>query len=158
FFRSYQRDISVDTERVKSIYDEVLLNFGKLVAKKLDDVIDFKNEILENREKYVSSRIEKLNKDRASIEEDLQGYELERAKKYKILNEDGALDSIKNSYEEYIEKKGDIDQFEVYITQHDSFLSKQSKKKTEVENDKNQIVESISKSESQINDLRELFY
>lgn len=155
---SYQRDISVDTERVKSIYDEVLLNFGKLVAKKLDDVIDFKNEILENREKYVSSRIEKLNKDRASIEEDLQGYELERAKKYKILNEDGALDSIKNSYEEYIEKKGDIDQFEVYITQHDSFLSKQSKKKTEVENDKNQIVESISKSESQINDLRELFY
>ncbi len=156
--QSYKRDIDIDTRKLEHLYNESLESFGTIVVKKLNEVIQFKNKVLENREKYVSKRIKILENEVYSLENSIREFEILRSEKYRTLNEKGALDSIKNSYESFIEKKSDVDQYSGYISQHDKYLTKQSLEKIKIQQDKNKIVEAVNSYEEKIDDLRVLFY
>ena len=154
---SLEQEIDIDTKRVKKIYNEAKEQFGEYVLVKIEDIIKFKSEILENRRKFILKRERELKNRLEKIEKSITELELERSRKYDVLNEKGALDSIKNSYDKYIEKKSYVDQYAGYIQQHDDYLSQQSSKKLEIEKDKKNITDDLKSSEEVVQDLRKLF-
>ncbi len=50
---SYSDISSIDINKIQKLYNETLSTFGNFVKKSLDEIIDFKTQLLTNRNKYL---------------------------------------------------------------------------------------------------------
>jgi len=107
--KSYTFELDIDVERVKELYYEINKELANFVKQTLDEVISFRKEIIENRRKFLIKRETELNKSINVILNDISKLEEERSKLYKLLQEEKALDSIINTYEQLINEKAKIE-------------------------------------------------
>ncbi len=105
----YTQDFQVDTVQVQKIYNEVRETFGDLVRKKLDEVIAFKQEILENRNQYLLKKEQQLTDGIQNELTAIKNLEEHRSLLYQKLKEKGALESIENIYEELINERSGLE-------------------------------------------------
>jgi len=154
---SYNVSQNIETKEIRKIYNEVVENFGNQVAKTLDEVIDFKNNILANRKKYLIQKEDKLQKAINEILNDISNLEVKRSNFYKILDEKGALDSVKNTYEELIIEKTDLEKNIQVIKQIDEYQEMLSNLNVTISEVKLLISQELKEFESKIDELRKLF-
>ncbi|NOQ26429.1 MAG: DUF2326 domain-containing protein [Bacteroidales bacterium] len=154
---SYNINQNVETQEIRKIYNEVIENFGNLVAKTVDEVIAFKNNILENRKKYLVQKEDILQKAIDEILNDISNLEIKRSNYYKILDEKGALDSIKNTYEELIIEKTDLEKNLQVIQQIDEYQELLTNLNVTISKVKLLISKDLKQFENRINELRKLF-
>tara|TARA_B100000378_G_scaffold225912_1_gene189852 strand:- start:25004 stop:26794 length:1791 start_codon:yes stop_codon:yes gene_type:complete len=154
---SYDLDQQVETQEIKKIYNEVLGNFGDQVAKTLNEVIDFKNNILRNRKKYLLQKEQKLQSGIEDVLKDISRLENIRSKLYKSLDERGALDSIKNTYEDLIIEKSDLERNLQLIKQIDEFQEMMTNLNVSISEVRRLISNEIKQYQSRIDELRKLF-
>ncbi|MEE1962786.1 DUF2326 domain-containing protein [Allomuricauda taeanensis] len=154
---SYDKTAELDTSQVKKIYNEVLQNFGTALKKSLDEISEFKSEIIKNRTKFLISREKKLKQIIDIIFSDLTKLERERTKLLSQLKEYGALEKLENTYEELIYEKGLIErqnQILIQIDEYNRILNDQEIVLSEVKRD---ISQELLESDKKLNDLRALF-
>lgn len=106
---SYRFDQEVDTQVIQRIYNETLDTFGDFVKKTIDEVIQFKKELLENRNKHLIARENALEAFISNLLAEISELEKRKAILYRRLDEKGALDSIKNTYEQLILEKTQLE-------------------------------------------------
>ncbi len=102
---SFQFNQDIDTKQIKNIYNEVRETFGDLVSKTLDDIVNFRKDILENRNKFLYAKESQLQKSVNTILSGISELEKTRSDLYKRLEEKGALESITNTYEQMAVEK-----------------------------------------------------
>ncbi len=154
---AYQLNQEVDTLQIQKIYNEVLTNFGSAIKKSLDEIKQFKTEILENRNKFLVSKEKELEIYINSIFKDLSKLEEERSLLLKGLQEQGALDMLENTYEALIKEQSLIErqnQILIQVDEYNRILADQEIVLSQVRRD---ISEDIQKAEIELNDLRGLF-
>lgn len=154
---AYQLNQEVDTQQIQKIYNEVLTNFGSAIKKSLDEIKQFKSEILENRNKFLVSKEKELEISIDSIFKDLSKLEGERTLLLKGLNELGALDKLESTYEELIKEQSLVErqnQILIQVDEYNRILSDQEIVLSQVRRD---ISEDVQKAEIELNELRELF-
>lgn len=154
---SYQLNQEVDTLQVQKIYNEVIANFGSAIKKTLDEIQQFKAEIILNRTKFLVTKEKELEHSIDSIFKDLSKLESERTSLLKVMKEDGALDKLQNTYEELVREQGLVERQNQILAQVDEYnriLSDQEIVLSEIKRD---ISDDIQKSEKLLNDLRLLF-
>ena len=154
---SYNINENVETKEIRKIYNEVIENFGNQVAKTLDEVICFKNNILKNRKKYFIQKENKLQKAINEVLNDISNLELKRSNYYKLLDEKGALDSIKNTYEELIIEKTDLEKNLQVIQQIDEYQEMLTNLNVTISEVRRLISNELKEFESKIDELRKLF-
>ncbi|GGG97352.1 hypothetical protein GCM10011416_14150 [Polaribacter pacificus] len=154
---SYDLDQNVETQEIRKIYNEVLENFGNQVAKTLEEVIDFKNNILNNRKKYLLQKEQKLQLVIDSVLQDISILENKRSQLYKALDEKGALDSIKNTYEELVIEKTDLEKNLQLIKQIDEYQEMLTNLNVSISEVRRLISVEIKEFQRHIDDLRKLF-
>lgn len=154
---SYNLDHNVETQEIRKIYNEVLENFGNQVAKTLDEVIEFKNNILNNRKKYLLQKEQKLQSVIENILQVISTLENKRSQLYKALDEKGALDSIKNTFEELVVEKTDLEKNLQLIKQIDEYQEILTNLNVSISEVRRLISVEIKEYQSQIDDLRKLF-
>ena len=155
---SYNVNQNIETNEIRKIYNEVVENFGNQVAKTLDEVIDFKNNILENRKKYLIQKEDKLQQAITEILNDISNLEIKRSNFYKGLDEKGALDSIKNTYEELIIEKSELEKNLQVIKQIDEYQEMLTNLNVTISEVRRLISIELKEFESKINELRKLFF
>lgn len=155
---SYNVNQNIETNEIRKIYNEVVENFGNQVAKTLDEVIDFKNNILENRKKYLIHKEDKLQQAINEILNDISNLEIKRSNFYKGLDEKGALDSIKNTYEELIVEKSELEKNLQVIKQIDEYQEMLTNLNVTISEVRRLISIELKEFESKINELRKLFF
>ncbi|HBI87587.1 MAG TPA: DUF2326 domain-containing protein, partial [Sphingobacterium sp.] len=57
---SYNEVSSIDLDKIRKLYNETVATFGNFVKRSLDEVIDFKKQLLANRNKYLLEEEKKL--------------------------------------------------------------------------------------------------
>lgn len=154
---SYNLNQNIETKEIRKIYNEVVENFGNQVAKTLDEVIDFKNNILENRKKYLIQKEDKLQKAINEVLNDISNLEIKRCDFYKALDEKGALDSIKNTYEDLIIEKTDLEKNVQVIKQIDEYQEMLTNLNVTISEVRRLISNELKEFESKIDELRKLF-
>ena len=154
---SYSVNQNFETKEIRKIYNEVVENFGDQVAKTLDEVIFFKNNILENRKKYLIQKEDKLQKAINEVLNDISNLEIKRSNFYKALDEKGALDSIKNTYEELIVEKSDLEKNLQVIQQVDEYQEILNKLNVTISEIKLLISQELKEFEAKVDELRLLF-
>jgi len=155
---SYTVNQNIETKEIRKIYNEVVENFGNHVAKTLDEVIDFKNNILENRKKYLIQKEDKLQQAINEVLNEISNLEIKRSNYYKGLDEKGALDSIKNTYEELIIEKSELEKNLQVIKQIDEYQDMLTNLNVTISEVRRLISIELKEFEDKINDLRKLFF
>jgi|GEM_PF-343654 len=155
---SYTVNQNIETKEIRKIYNEVVENFGNYVAKTLDEVIDFKNNILENRKKYLIQKEDKLQQAINEVLNEISNLEIIRSNYYKGLDEKGALDSIKNTYEELIIEKSELEKNLQVIKQIDEYQDMLTNLNVTISEVRRLISIELKDFEDKINDLRKLFF
>jgi uncharacterized protein YydD (DUF2326 family) len=153
----YQYTKDINTQDIRKMYNEMLSSFGDMVAKTLDNVIDFKNEILENRNKYLVEKEKNLNIDIKSTLDTLSQLERDRSKLYNILKEKGALDSITNTYEQLITEKSALEANIQKVKQVDEIQEKINNLNVSISEVQRDIASELKNLEIEVNNLRLLF-
>lgn len=154
---AYQLNQEIDTQKIKKIYNEVLTNFGNVIKKSLDEIKQFKSEILDNRNKFLVSREKELEKSVDSIFKDLSKLEEERTSLLKELHERGALEKLENTYEKLIKEQSLVERQNQILTQVDEYNRMLSDQEIVLSQVRRDISEDIQKAETTLDELRELF-
>lgn len=154
---AFQLTQEIDTQQIQKIYNEVLDNFGSAIKKSLDEIKQFKSEILENRNKFLVSKEKELESSIDSIFKDLSKLEGERTLLFKELQEHGVLEKLENTYEELIKEQGLISRQNEILNQIDEYNRILTDQEIVLSQIKKDISEDIQNTEAILNDLRLLF-
>jgi uncharacterized protein YydD (DUF2326 family) len=154
---SYSDVSTIDIDKIQKLYNETLSTFGNFVKKSLDEVVEFKKQLLANRNKYLLDEEKKLTNIIQSALADLENLEKKRSQLFSLLKEKGALDKIETTYEKLIEEKTllerntaiikEIDEIETIMADTDIVISKL----------KRDIVNEVNQVDKKLNELRLLF-
>jgi uncharacterized protein YydD (DUF2326 family) len=154
---AYQLNQDIDTKQIQKLYNEVLSNFGNAVKKSLDQIKEFKAEVLENRNKFLVTKEHELEHSIDAIFRELSSLEAERSKLLKGLQEKGVLDKLEKTYEDLIKEQSLFErqnQILIQVDEYNRILSDQEIVLSQVRRD---ISEDVQKAQSNLNSLRELF-
>jgi uncharacterized protein YydD (DUF2326 family) len=157
YAESYRVEIEVSVEKVRALYEDVDRDLGTFVEKTLDEVIQFRREIAENRRRFLTDKERELEGAISQVMSDITALERKRQKLYNLLQEKGAFDSIRHTYEQLIEEKVDLERSSAKLTQLLEMQSSIAKLRLRLSELTSAIIEDIRASQEQINALRLLY-
>ncbi len=154
---SYEVNKNIETKEIQKIYNEVSENFGNQIAKTLNEVIEFKNNIIQNRKRYLIQKEKKIQEAIDLVLKDISNMEFKRSSYYKKMDESGALDSIKKTYEELIIEKSGLEKNLQVIKQIDEYQEMLANLNVRISEVRRQISSELKEFEKKIDELREMF-
>lgn len=154
---SYSDVSSIDINKIQKLYNETLSTFGNFVKKNLDEVIEFKQQLLANRNKYLLDEEKKLSKIIQTALNDLEKLEKKRSQLFSFLKEKGALDKIETTYEKLIEEKTLLERNTAIIKEIDEIETIMADTDIVISQLKRDIVNEVNQVDKKLNGLRLLF-
>lgn len=155
---AYEISQDIDTNKIQKIYNEVLTQFGDNVKKSLDQIIQFKNELLDNRNKFLVKKEKTLQESMDSIFKDLAELEGKRSKLLQELKEKGVLDKLEKTYENLIAEQGSLERQNQILTQVDEYVVILSDLEIALSSSKRDVIKDIQSVTSKLDSLRNLFH
>lgn len=154
---SYSDVSSIDLDKIQKLYNETLSTFGNFVKKSLDEVIDFKKQLLANRNKYLLEEEKKLNTLINQSFKQLEKLEKTRSQLFSLLKERGALDKIESTYERLVNEKTLLERNTSIIREIDEIEEILGNSNIVIAELKRDIVTELNKQPTYLDELRLLF-
>ncbi len=154
---SYSDVSNIDVDKVKKLYNDTKSKFGSFVKKALDEVIEFKKQLLENRYKYLLDEENKLMKIIETTLKELEDLEKKRSELLLSLKEKGALDKIENTYEKLIVEKTQLEQNMTSIKQIEEAKTCIAMNHAEITKIILEIINEVKRESNKLDELRYLF-
>jgi len=135
--RKYRENITeedaVSIEKIKKVYEEVGMIFPVTVSKRINEVINFSQEIIKNRKDYLSTEIQRLQTEIKTREDALNRLCERRTEQMKILSTHGALEEFSKLQEHQTSLINQLKEIEVKINNLRRFEEGKSALKIEKE-------------------------
>ncbi len=154
---SYNDVSSIDLDKIQKLYNETLSTFGNFVKKSLDEVIEFKKQLLSNRNKYLLEEEKKIQSYIDNSLKQLEKLEINRSQLFSLLKERGALDRIENTYERLVNEKTLLERNTSIVREIDEIEKILGDSNIIIAELKRDIVTEINEMQSYIDELRLLF-
>lgn len=154
---SYNEVSSIDLDKIRKLYNETVATFGNFVKRSLDEVIDFKKQLLANRNKYLLEEEKKLQ---SSIDQSLiqlEKLEKNRSQLFSLLKERGALDRIESTYERLVNEKTLLERNTSIVREIDEIEEILGNSNIVIAELKRDIVSELNKQQTYLDELRLLF-
>ena len=155
--QSYTSAQDVDISKVQILYNELIPTLGDMLKKSLDETIEFRKNITDNRIKFLSGQEKSLKNQIEEVLKDISELERKRSVLYGYLEEKGALDSIKNTYQNLISEKTALSKPVQVIDQIDSFSHQLASLNVEISKLKKGIFDDLEHEKDQIREIKLLF-
>ncbi len=156
--KSFRINLEADIQKVEKIYKEINKELAVFVKKTLTEVVDFRKAISTNRKSFLQKRQTAIKAELDKLLGEISHLEVKRRAIYKMFDEKKELDSLKNTYQDLIIKKTELERNKITLQKISELEIEISKIDTELKGVKTQIVESIQSSENSIKEIRALFY
>lgn len=150
-------DGNIDISEVNAMYAELSITFAGLVSKKLEEIVEFKKSLVENRIRYNLERERHFDASIRQVEAEISALEDKRATLFHQLEEKGELDSITLTYEELAAEKSILEKNAQRLRQLDETSESMHTMDIQIDEEKVAIYRDIKESETKLNDLRMLF-
>lgn len=154
---SYSDTASIDLDKIQKLYNETLSTFGNFVKKSLDEVIDFKKQLLANRNKYLLEEEKKLQTSVDESLKQLEKLEKNRSHLFSLLKERGALDRIESTYETLVSEKTLLERNTSIVREIDEIEEILGNSNIVIAELKRDIVTELNKEQTYLDELRMLF-
>jgi len=123
----------IDSSEIREFFDELRSGLGTVVARDLDEVLSFKDKIdrfqrqlLDEKSKVVDAEIKELNKQLADLDR-------RYSKFLAILNQQGQLKSLRQTYASYQVKNDELSQLKAFIDRYDQLAIDKQQKRSDKE-------------------------
>ena len=156
--RSYELKLEFDKEKVIKLYKSVENSIGKLVKKKLEEVLEFRNNLMKNRKHFIQDRELEIKDKIKKIKNEISIFEENRSKLYNILDEQEAFDSIKNNYLKLVDEKAKKERLLVGVSEVHSLNDEIIKEKKEIVNNVEKINEEIKIANKKLKSISSRFF
>ncbi|MES2267050.1 MAG: DUF2326 domain-containing protein [Bacteroidota bacterium] len=154
---SYSDVSTIDLDKIQKLYNETLSTFGNFVKKSLDEVIDFKKQLLANRNKYLLEEEKKLQTTINQTFKQLEKLEKNRSQLFSLLKERGALDRIESTYEKLVNEKTLLERNTSIVREIDDIEEILGNSNIVIAELKRDIVSELNKQQTYLDELRLLF-
>lgn len=154
---SYSDVSTIDLDKIQNLYNETLSTFGNFVKKSLDEVIDFKKQLLANRNKYLLEEEKKLQTTINQTFKQLEKLEKNRSELFSLLKERGALDRIESTYEKLVNEKTLLERNTSIVREIDDIEEILGNSNIVIAELKRDIVSELNKQQTYLDELRLLF-
>lgn len=155
--KSYDYEIEININEIARAYGETKKIFEETVKNELNDVIAFRKRLSENRMKFIQDKEQALTNEIENIYTKLSFIEKERSNLYMILDEKKALDSIKNTYSQLIQRKTIKERLATSIKQIDDIDKQLYNINKKISKSIEAISKEVNSSDSNISNLHSLF-
>lgn len=155
--RSYAFDFEFDKSKVIKLYTEISTLHGDTIERKLEEVIEFRERLRENRKKFLSERETEISARINENQENLATLEHQRSSLYKMLDQQEALDSVKATYTLLISERTKKERILGQVSEIDKLDDHIIKINEEITKIISQISGEFSEVKEKINDIHELY-
>lgn len=155
--KSYQLRVDVDIERVRLLYGSLQEELADFIAKKLDEVIDFRKSIVANRKKFLIEREQRLREELSESESNVKELEKTRKRLFEYLQERKALDAIRNAYERITHESEQYERNASRINALDEEEQRIAHTNAEISEAIARIVDQCKVYEDKVRDIRRTF-
>lgn len=162
---SLKNEVSADDEKILKIYSEAGVFLPEAVSKKLEDVKNFHQQVVNNRREFLQSEIVKLKQDITERSQKSNAFSIERAELMEILKTHGALEEytkLQNLHTKTVTTlqgiKQKIQQLKLITERKRSLRIEKTQLQQQMQLDYDQRQESISHAISLFNSNTEALY
>lgn len=157
---SLKVDVDFNLEEIKEIFDQVEIYFPEQLEKNYKQLVDFNNEIINERKEYLLESLKTKKNRLQKTQEELKNYNKERKKRLSFIKEKDSFQKFKNYQSDLIEIENHISDLNNQIEQID--ITKRINKeieqvKFEIENYVEEIEEQIKKGNDIYRNIKLLF-
>ncbi len=162
-FEDYQNSCKVqapeiDVEKVARLYREVNARFSEFVHREFRQILDFRSELAENREKFLRQRTGELSEKMKKTMGEIVRLDERRRKLLKFLDEKEALDSLKNAYNDLVEQKAKYERVSGNIREIERVDLDISKIKERISAETTQVIQQVQACDALKKSLKTRFY
>ena len=154
---SYSDLTSIDLKKIQKLYNETISTFGNFVKKNLHEIIEFKKELLQNRNKYLIEKEKELQSIVDNALKDLGKLEQKRSELFSVVKERGALDRIEKTYSELVTEKTRLERNTASIREIDEINSILTDSNIVLDTLKRDIINDLIRLQNYLDELRLLF-
>ncbi|WP_163381378.1 DUF2326 domain-containing protein [Cyclobacterium sp. SYSU L10401] len=123
------RKVDIDTQELSEYYNQLKEGLGDFISKDLFEVIQFKSKIDQFQNKLISEKRNNLESDLDELNILLTELDKQYKDKIRILDQEGALKNLKQTYSVFQKKTDEASQLRVFVDKyHDLEKEKQTKK------------------------------
>lgn len=155
--KSYDYDIEINIDEISKIYKETKNIFGELIKKELEEVIEFRRKLSENRMRFLQNKEHNLKMEINRIYSKISFLEKKRSELYSLLDERETLDSLKNTYYKMIKEKTEREQYLTHIHQIEYIDEKIYDINNKISKNIQEISKDVNSSESDIKELHSFY-
>jgi uncharacterized protein YydD (DUF2326 family) len=124
---------TIDSSEIREFFNELRSGLGTVVARDLNEVLAFKDKIdrfqrqlLDEKSKVVDAEIKELNTKLADLDR-------QYSKFLAVLNQQGQLKSLRQTYASYQVKNDELSQLKAFIERYDQLAIDKQKKRSDKE-------------------------
>lgn len=155
---STKLNLNADIEKTRKIYSQVDEDLAVFIKKSMDEILQFRHVITENRKAFLSKRIFEIKNSLLTISNEVSELEQKRTSIYNSLDEIKALDELKHSYQDLIEEKSQLDKNGVLLTKIQEIEVEISNLSTKLSEHNTEILNTIKDSSTIIENIRNIYF
>jgi uncharacterized protein YydD (DUF2326 family) len=147
----------VSTIKIKNIYQELSVEFAIAVKKTLDEAINFRKKLAENRKTFLHNEIDSISSRIEEREIEISELEKDRAKLFSFLSAKEAIKDLTEAFNIISEKKSQLGDLVSNTKILNDLISEKNQIEVEQKKVDNQIFEYVNSLEYEIDKLYEQF-
>jgi uncharacterized protein YydD (DUF2326 family) len=134
-------DVNIQTTKVSNIYKEFNILLGERVKKTLDEVIDFKQNLVKSRKNFISKEIKIFNEKISNRDLQISILEEKRKKIFQFLENENAISDLSEAHYNLTEKRKELSELKSKVEVYEDLKKEETEIETEIKKLEIQILE-----------------
>ena len=134
----------ISVGEVQDFYDQLKAGLGTNIVRELREVLDFKAKIEQFQRHLLAEKTKVLDVEIRDVNMQLVQLDRQYAKLLSVLNQDGELRNLRQTYAAFQAKSDELGQLKSFFGRYDQLLIDRQKKKSEIEAERLLLQASVS--------------
>jgi uncharacterized protein YydD (DUF2326 family) len=145
----------IDSGEIGEFYEQMRKGLGDQVKRELDEVYQFKKKIDDFQNQLIYQRRDEIRKNIGTIDSQLDVLDEKYKEKLSVLDQQGDLKNLKQTYSAYQSKLNEASQLKAFISKYDELELQKQRAKTKKEQELLKMQSAIQESKETLDSLEE---
>jgi len=145
----------IDSGEIREFYEQMRKGLGDQVKRELDEVYKFKKKIDDFQNQLIHQRRDEIRRNIETIDSQLDVLDEKYKEKLSVLDQQGDLKNLKQTYSAYQSKLDEASQLKAFISKYDELELQKQRAKTKKEQELLSLQSAIQESNETLHSLEE---
>jgi uncharacterized protein YydD (DUF2326 family) len=145
----------IDSGEIREFYEQMRKGLGDQIKRELDEVYQFKKKIDDFKNQLIYQRRDEIRKKIGTIDSQLDVLDVKYKEKLSVLDQQGGLKNLKQTYSAYQSKLDEASQLKAFISKYDELELQKQRVKTRKEQELLNLQFAIQESSDTLDSLEE---